>query len=1215
MTESTPGPIDATRLRRFARPAKWGAGVLVAVAALGFGVVPPVARHYAVQILGETLGREVAIDGVRFNPFTLSVDVLGARIMEADGAQPALAFERLHANLELESLLRGGPVLREAELHGLRLHVVRLPEGRHNWSDVVERLNAPSTNEAEESADTDEKGAPLRFSVGNIRLTNGTVTIADTVRNTRHELSEIALGVPFVSNLPVKVEVNVEPALSAKIDGHPLELKGRSKPFTEARDTALDLSLKDFEIAPWLAYLPFEPAFSVPSGLLGADIELSFSQPEGAPPVVAVRGQVQVNELVVKDKADQPAIAIGEFGIELADVQPLIGRYQFSKLRLLQPEIDLVRLADGKLNLLGLLPPQSPAQNNARKPDGKRKAKAAGAKNGADGGAPAAIDFLLAQARIRDGVVRFEDRSVPGPFRTRVEQINLDLRDLATVADMPAEIRLDYVTDTGFKASHQDTLKLHPFEFSGALNFEQLEPARFAPYYAAALPGGEIRGGRADGALHYRVTLDGEVPRIEVGADRFALNGFALGLKGQKGDALSAQALTVADAVVQLAERRIKVGEVALKGAKVAAVRQKNGELDLLGMLAADSGKTSDGPPWSVAVGKLALDAAAIRVEDRSAGKPVVFAAEGIELDVADFSTDKGKATRLELDSLINKSGRLGAKGTVTLDPLATDLQLEVKDVDLLPLQPYVLEQTRVAIARGRLSTEGKLALATARDGKLALRYSGDLAVADFDSIDRVNDTGFVRWRGLRVSDVDLRTEPFALDIRSIALNNFYTRLILDEQGRLNLREVQGTEQGGQADAEREVLHTASGEAETTLPPAKTAPPPIRIGTIAVKGGNVAFSDRFVRPNYDANLTDLEGELRGLSSDPTTLAKLNLAGRVDKTAPLTVAGEFNPFRDDRHLDIAAAVKGFELTGLSSYSGKYVGYGIQKGTLSADLNYRIEDRKLTATNKIFLDQLTFGDAVDSPDAVNLPVQLAVSLLKNSRGEISIDLPVSGTLDDPEFSVFGLVVRALFNLVGKAATAPFALLGSALGGGEEMSHLEFAPGQAAPAAEQTAKLEALAAALVDRPALRLDITGFADLATDLEGLRRARLDAAVRQVKLRELGKRGEVVPPVEEVEVGAEEYPALLEAVYDDADIKKPRNFIGLAKSLPVAEMEALLLPAMKVGEADVKALAQRRAQEVRSWLAESGKVPAERLFLVAPSADAPAAREVRFTLR
>lgn len=1206
MSDSSPGPIDHVRLQRGVRMVKWVAGVLLVVAVIGFGVVPPVARHYAVKILSDSIGRTVSIEGVGFNPFTLATEVRGAKVMEPDGVTTGMAFEQLRANLELESLVRGGPVLHELSVAGLRLKLVRMADGRHNWSDVIERLAARPATEGE-----------LRFSVGNIQLVDGQVSVDDQVEGLQHELTAINVGVPFLSNLPVKVDVFVEPSLSAQLNGQPLGLAGRSKPFSDDRETVLELSLKDFQIEPWIPYLPFEPAFKLSSGSVGTDLAVAFSQPVGMSPTIALKGLVRIDKLVVRDNADNQVVSVGELELELADVQPLVNRFHFSKLRLAQPEIDLVRLADGGINLQQLLPQQKPVKKSTSKKSKQRRTTAAAPASGAEGvPAPAGtenkFDFLLASARLRDGVVRFEDRTLASPFRARIEAINFDLRDLSSTGDMPAEIRLDYVTDGGAKFSHQDRLRLEPFELDGSVTIEQFQPGRYAPYFALALPGAEVRGGRLDGAVHYTLALkDGEL-QAAVDTETLSVNDFVLGLSGRKTHAVQVPQLLVSNAQVDLTERKIKVAGLEVKGASVSAIRQRDGRIDLMALAGSPTPAAKGaGGAWSVNVEKLALDGASLRVEDRSAGKPVVLVADGIALKVENFSTDKGVALALELESRINKRGKLGAVGTAVLDPLKTSLKLDLRRVDLLPLQSYVLEQTRIAISRGDVSTKGTLVLEAARDGSLKGQFRGDVAVANFASIDRQIATDFVRWGILDVRGVDLKLGPFALDVRDVALKNFYTRLILSEEGKLNLREIQPGAEA--AAAEQQKAEAALADAQRASQPM----PRIRIGRIEFKGGNIAFSDRFVRPNFDANLTGMAGSLIGLASDPDTIAKLSLLGKVDNAAPVSVEGEFNPFRQDQYLNIGASVKDFELTSLSSYSGKYVGYGIQKGKLSAEFVYRIEDRKLSATNRVFLDQLTFGEAVDSPDAVNLPVQLAVSLLKNGRGEIDLNLPVSGTMDDPEFSVFGLVVRALVNLVGKAITSPFSLLGVAFGGGEELSKLEFDPGVARPGEPQVEKMTVLAKALIDRPALRLDVTGLADPATDLEGIRKAKLLDQLRAVKLKALIKRGESAPSLKDIELSEQEYPDLLAQVYDDADIKKPRNLIGFAKRLPVPETEALLLASIEVGDEDIKALALRRAQRAREWLVDTGKVPPERVFLVSPTAEQVSAggRLVHFSLR
>lgn len=1215
MTESTPDPISSARMKRFVRPAKWGVGLVAAVAVLGFGVVPPVARHYAVQILNDKLGREVSIERIGFNPFTLTAEVHGAKVMEADGGGEALSLDLLRANLELESLLRGGPVLHELAVRGPRLHLVNEGEGRTNWSDVIERLATPP----------EEDSGETRFSIGNISVDGGRIEIDDKTKGLKHEISELNIGVPFVSNLPVKVDVFVEPKLSAKINGDDLVLTGRSKPFSETRETVLDIVLKDFEVSRWLAYLPFEPGFLIPSGTLTTNLEVGFSQPADGQPAVTLKGQAQLNGLVVQDRKGQPAVSIGELGVEFADVQPLANRWHFSRLLLQQPEIDVVRQADGSLNLMGLLPKADRgAKDGGRKPAAKQAPAQAEAAPAAD---TPPLSFLLAQARIREGVVRFTDEGFKKPFQARVEAINLDLRDLANTGDMPADIRLDYHTDGGEKFSHQDQLRLAPnVELEGSVLIETLQPARYAAYFADALPGGELRDAKLDAALRYHLKLGGKEPEIKVNAETVALRDFVLALKGSKDAAIKVPAVKVADAEVDVSARTARLGELGISGASVSAVRLADGSLDLERLVGKSSGGAS-GPAGTANIGRFSLTGSSLRLEDRTAGKPVVMTADGLSFKAENLSTAKGAVAKIDLDSRINKNGKLGVEGSFGLEPLKADLKLNLSKVDLLPLQPYVLEETKIAISRGNLTTQGRLQLATARGGELEARFQGDLGVADFASVDRLNATDFVRWRILNLSAIDFRLAPFSLGIGDVALNDFYTRLILNEQGQLNLREIRP---GAEADAQVQQgplpaaepasgpVAAAPGKGTATAevpPPAEV--PPLKVNRIRIRGGNIAFSDRFVRPNYDANLTGMSGELTGLSSDPSTIAKLDLSGKVDNAAPVSVKGELNPFRQDRYLDIVLAMKDFELTGISSYSGKYVGYGIQRGKLSADLNYKIEDRKLTATNRIFVDQLTFGDKVDSPDALNLPVQLAVSLLKNGRGEIDLNLPVSGTLDDPQFSVFGLVMRALVNLVGKAVTAPFSLLGSMFGG-EELSYVEFAPGARKPGGEEAEKLANLAKALKDRPALRLDVTGKADTAADLDGLKRTLMERQVKAEKLKAMVKRGQEAPSLDDIQLDAKEYPALLKEVYDQGKFEKPRNFIGLAKTLPVAEMEALIMANTKVSEEDFRSLAQARAQNVKEWLLGEGGVAPERVFLLAPkveAADGGKGRQVQFSLR
>lgn len=274
-----------------------------------------------------------------------------------------------------------------------------------------------------------------------------------------------------------------------------------------------------------------------------------------------------------------------------------------------------------------------------------------------------------------------------------------------------------------------------------------------------------------------------------------------------------------------------------------------------------------------------------------------------------------------------------------------------------------------------------------------------------------------------------------------------------------------------------------------------------------------------------------------------------------------------------------------------------------------LKYLIVKRKLDASNNVFLDQFTFGDSVESPDATKLPVRLAIALLKNRKGEISLDLPLSGSLDDPQFSLGRVIIKIIVNLLVKAATSPFALLGAIFGGGEELSYLEFDYGKETPDGPGEAKLKTLVKALHERPSLKLEIAGYVDKEKDREALRQTLFDRKVRSQKLKDLVKKGAAAPPLDNVVVDAKEYPEYLKRAYREEKFPKPRNIIGMVKDIPVPEMEKLMYTHLQVTDDDLRLLAQKRARAVKDYLIASKQVEPERVFLVEPKALAPEKKE------
>lgn len=721
---------------------------------------------------------------------------------------------------------------------------------------------------------------------------------------------------------------------------------------------------------------------------------------------------------------------------------------------------------------------------------------------------------------------------------------------------------------------------------NGVLHWEDLSNA--APV-RGKVDGLTLRVGRIDSKLADPLTI----PELSYGVDL--------------GERFTVERMAFREVSVDLAGHRVDIGEVDNRGARAVMLRNAQGQIEwisspVLKTIHATDKQARDERPWVGQVARLKVADLDFRFEDRSVQPSVVQQVQGLQLDGEKLGNVPNQPGRIDLKARINDKGELAVGGKLQIYPFDAALKIDTRAIPLNGLQGYANRYLNATLQRAQFSNEGE-AFARFDKDKLKAGYKGSATLGNLLLLDPENKAEFLKWKSLYFSGIDFRLDPLAVDVREIALSDFFARLILSEAGRLNVADIVRQPAAEKtADGAVAVDVPATGktaQVEAAAPPVASAPPPIRIAKVTLNNGTVNFSDFFVKPNYSVYIGKLGGRVTGLSSTDGTVADLELLGNYGSAAPVRIAGQLNPLAAKSYLDLQAEVKNVDMTGFSPYSGKYAGYAIEKGKLSLNVAYKLEDRKLSADNKLFIDQFTFGDKVDSPDATSLPVNLAISLLKNNRGEIDLNLPISGSLDDPQFSIGGLIVKVIVNLFVKAVTSPFALLGSMFGDGQELSTVAFAPGRTTLDDAATGKLATLAKALRERSALKLEITGHADPEIDREGVKRVVIERLMQQEKFADLQKAGKDPESAEAVTIGKDEYPAYLKRAYRVAKFPKPRNFVGMQKDLPVDEMEKLLLTNLPATDADLAQLARQRADAVQGWLVEQGKVPAERIFLAA----------------
>ena len=1167
------------------RMAKILAGIvltLLVLAALAAWLVPKAVRGALTQDVSELLGRPVQVGEIRFNPFTLALRAQDIVVEQPDAEQPLLRVGELDLRVAWRSIVMFAPVIDRIRVDRPQVALVRQDVARFNFSDIVDRLAARAAERPAEPEPAD--AGPPRFSLNNLSLTGGVIRLDDQVTGRRQTIDELTLGIPFLSSFGYATDIDVQPAVHMRINGSPFDLSGTARPFEAVPTSTLDVTLDGVSLDKWADFWPLPLPVKVRSALLDSRLQVLFEQPPGAAPRIRVRGGLGLRQLDVTETSGTPLLAWDDLKAEGLALDLDARTVSMDTLTLTKPRVEAHRDAT-QLNW------QRVAEGFARLDTPASADAPPAASESAASGSAASGSAASGSAASGPGASGPADHASADPAPPA---------DDAPAAAAPSH------TPPGPTAAPGPA----PQEATETPAAPAAAPAAASPWKIALgafrLEAGAVRLRDDPSGLDYPLDgLNAEVEHIAWPQPPDQPMQARLSLDNSlDGSTLRVQApivLRPLSAQAQVSLDNLALAPFAAAVRHFAPITLKDGRLSLAATIDANDAR--------VEARDVKLDLRQLAARDESV-KP------GVDLSVGTLALT---ADRLGLDDAptrftlraddIQKHGTLALDGSLTARPLTVKTSIDLAGFDAASLAPYIASSLNATVRGVTLGARGKAEF-TAPQDKQALRadWRGAVQVDGLDLQDRVNKAEFLNWKHLGLSNmhVSVAGPKLGLGLGDILLDDFYGNILLNGNARLNVMDIlvdKGTAAGSITQDTQTRRARAAGAAPSKAKAGKSAAPDISIGSVTLKRGRMTFNDHFVRPNYRAELSAIEGTLTAVSSTRPAPAKVRVTGRVYGTAPLSVSGTVQPFARYLALDLKASAKGVDLPRFTTYSSKYVGYAIERGKLSVDLHYQIKNRALQAGNKVLLNQLTFGKPSDSPDALKLPVLLAVALLKDANGNIDINLPISGSLDDPQFSVGGIIVQVIVNTIAKAVTAPFKLLASAFGGGEDLSRVDFAPGSATLDDAAKSNVATLVKALADRPSLKMDIIGRADPRADEAGLRQAWVDGRIRAAKAKAAGKRGKQAAAG--IELSDADRAKYLEDVYDDTKIKgKPRNAIGIAKSLPPEQMNALLLAAAPLGKQPLAALAEARAQAVYERIMAAAPELTDRVFIVAPKLDA-----------
>jgi hypothetical protein len=940
---------------------------------------------------------------------------------------------------------------------------------------------------------------------------------------------------------------------------------------------------------------------------------------------VSIR-KISINPLILRLKIE--GIAIAEKGskerfFSLDEVETRIGlsiikgNIALRRIYLKNPYVSIIRNEDGTYNFSDLLEKKTP-----QAPETAKKSKPP--------------IFAFRGIVIENGSVDFLDN----PFKKKhtVREMNLTIPYISNIVK---EAKTDVRPALSLKINDAPYVingKTKPFADSRETTFDINIDNIDIPFYLAYLPTKipvKVTSGNLDvkAQLVYKEDVKNE-PTLSLTGD-VAITKLAVQDMGNK-PLLVLPALSIGINSIEPFAGKVHLTNVSIQSPEITLARDKDGNLNIPGsthdkQAGIPEKKTSDtgeeakkvdqkegGGAFQFLLDTLELTKGKVIFQDNSLKDPAKLAIEQLEFKGENISLAKDSKGKFLTSLVLNKKGTVNVEGAFGIDPLTVQAKTTAKNIDIRPFEPYFTDTVKIAIVRGSAHANGDLSIIGKEKEGPGIRFLGTASITRFAFVDKANANELFIMESLYLRNIDFQNNPTKLLIKSVALNDFKASVAIEADKTINLQNIFVKEN---TPAEPTTPASIRGTEPKKDDKKKEKPPFIKIDAITLQAGAIDFHDYSVEPNFSRELTEIGGRISGLSSDASTMGDIELRGKYDRSAPLEIVGKINPLKEDLFVDLKVSFKDMDLSPATPYSGKYIGYVIDKGQFSFDVQYLIDKKKLDSKNNIFIDQLTLGDKVESPDATKLPVKLAIALLKDRRGQIKLDIPVTGSLDDPEFSVWKIVIKVLVNLLSKAATAPFALLGSLFGGGEELGYVEFDYGRDLLTEVNTKKIDTLTKALQEKPSLRLDITGYVDVERDREGLKQYLLQKKVKTQKLKDLLKKSSESITVDDVKIEPQEYEKYLRLAYKEEKFPKPRTMIGLEKTIPVEEMEKLMLTNTEVKNEDLRSLATQRSARVKGAILKTEQVEAGRLFVVEPKSLTPEKKEklkesrVDFTLK
>ncbi|MDO9161477.1 MAG: DUF748 domain-containing protein [Methylococcaceae bacterium] len=942
--------------------------------------------------------------------------------------------------------------------------------------------------------------------------------------------------------------------------------------------------------------------------------------------------QFSLQGFELKESNSQPFVSFDKFYVDLDAVESIKqSAVVINDIQLQKPFVRLARQTDGKFNFSDLVKADTDQQPSDSQ----------------------SFPVSVIKLAIAEGKLSWEDANQ----KEDVIPLNFNLENFSTQPENSAKLSLSLALSSGGNLEWQGSFALQPLQSAGHLKLDGVKLARVIALAGLTLPA-DIQGSelieadyqlsQADKKLKLLIkqsnielrdvqvsaeqpgkillktpfiTLqaDAEInlgegePDVRVEQGKLALRDFQFSEPGADKPLVTIPKLALTGLSADLKKHDILLDALTANGANAQAWLNADGVINYQALFAGSSGEPQPqagnaqaaaepaSSPWNIKVNSIALNNFGLDFTDKTLKKPVAMSAKPINLQLSNVSNQDGTAIPFQVSVGINNGGLIKLDGNTTLQPFALQTALAVDGIALDKFQPYVDKFARLDIISGQFGVTGKLALKQQQD-KLAINFTGNTGIAKLLTRDQLKNKDFVKWDNLTLQDVDVDVLGNTYKAKKLLINKPYARVVIRKDKTSNFSDILLEDKPAPKSA-KVTTKAPSGQA--------TKPPSFKLDSLQIVDGASDFADLSLILPFAAPIKSLDGGAQNFSSEKNAIVKVELKGNAYELSPVNVKGEISPYLGDYNVELNFI--GMPMPLISPYMVQFAGYKVEKGKITLGLKYNVSKGLLTASNSILIDQFELGEKVDNPDAVSLPLELAVALMKDGDGKIKLDVPITGSLEDPQFSISHLVFDALVNSISKIITSPFRALASLVGSEADLSQIAFESGSAELKPEQQTKLSGLAKALTEKPELSVEIKGAVFQQEDWPSMQDDALYDQLKNIRSAEIAKEGGRKIRPEYVEISDEDYRRLMIAQFME-------KFPNLAEKPLFGDTPKLLIPSkddfyavakQKLSELippepqRLKNLASERAQVIAKYLVQKGGIANERVFTLDTVIDPP----------